>query len=186
MATKHSTSDLVDLIIDQWHRERPEVDVKSIAVLGRLHRCDLRYQPQVAAVMEKFGLTIASFDVLMSLRRSAPDYRLTAGQLAETGLITSGGLTQRIDRLEEDQLVQRVKAAGDRRKVYVQLTEKGRLLIDKVIEVHFAEQDKMLGGLTNTELRQLAQLLARLEISLETYEHLRERENATDQPPIPS
>lgn len=174
MATRQSSADLVDLILDQWHREIPDLDVNSVAVLGRLHRSDLRYQALVADELGRFDLTTAAFDVLASLRRSAPDYRRTAGQLAEIGLITSGGLTQRIDRLERDGLVRRTKEQGDRRKVNVELTDKGRTLIDEVLQAHFEEQDKMLAGLTRAERAQLAQLLARLETSLSVYERLRD------------
>lgn len=168
------SSDLVDLIIDQWTREIPDLDVQSISVLGRLHRCDLRYQGLVSDVLEEFNLTTASFDVLASLRRSGPDYLRTAGQLAEIGLISSGGLTQRIDRLERAGLVQRTRRPTDRRVVYIQLTEAGKDLIDTVLQRHFAEQNRFLGGLTRSEQKQLSQLLSRLEISLEMAERLRE------------
>lgn len=176
MATSQSrrSTDLVDLIIDQWTREIPELDVSSIGVLGRLHRCDIRYQALVSDVLEEFNLTTASFDVLASLRRSAPDYRRTAGQLAEIGLISSGGLTQRIDRLERAGLVQRTRDPKDRRVVYIELTTSGRELIDTVLQRHFAEQNKFLAGLTRTERKQLSKLLSRLEVSLEVAERMRE------------
>lgn len=177
MASQQSrsrSSDLVDLIIDQWSREIPDLDVSSISVLGRLHRCDVRYQGLVSDVLEEFDLTPASFDVLASLRRSAPDYRRTAGQLAEIGLISSGGLTQRIDRLERAGLVERTKSPGDRRIVYIELTAAGRSLIDTVLQRHFEEQNNFLAGLTRNEQRQLGQLLSRLEISLEVAERMRE------------
>jgi DNA-binding MarR family transcriptional regulator len=168
------SSDLVDLIMDQWSRETPDLDVSSISVLGRLHRCDMRYQGLVSDVLEEFNLTTASFDVLASLRRSGPDYRRTAGQLAEIGLISSGGITQRIDRLERAGLVERTKDPTDRRVVYIQLTEAGKSLIDTVLQRHFAEQNGFLAGLTRSEQKQLSQLLSGLEISLEMAERMRE------------
>lgn len=174
------SSDLVDLIIDQWTREVPALDVGSIGVLGRLHRCDIRYQGLVSDVLEEFDLSTAAFDVLASLRRSGPDYRRTAGQLAQIGLISSGGLTQRIDRLEKAGLVARTKEPADRRVVYIELTAAGKELIDRVLQRHFAEQNRFLGGLTRNEQRQLAHLLSRLEISLETAEHLRAGELTED------
>ena len=180
MAQKQAkrSSDLVDLIIDQWRQEIPDLDVSSISVLGRLHRCDIRYQALVSDVLEQFNLTTASFDVLASLRRS-PDYRRTAGQLAEIGLISSGGLTQRIDRLERSGLVQRTRDPHDRRVVYIELTETGHHLIDTVLQRHFAEQNGFLGGLTRSEQKQLSTLLSRLEVSLELAERMRD-EAATD------
>lgn len=179
MATRQTkrSSDLVDLIMDQWSREIPDLDVNSISVLGRLHRCDIRYQGLVSDVLEEFNLTTASFDVLASLRRSGPDYRRTAGQLAEIGLISSGGLTQRIDRLEQAGLVKRTKEPADRRIVYIQLTEAGHHLIDTVLQRHFSEQNNFLAGLTRNEQRQLGHLLSRLEVSLEVAERMRDEPN---------
>lgn len=172
-ARPKASADLVDLIIDQWSRAIPSLDVSSITVLGRLHRCDVRYQGLVNDVLGEFGLTAASFDVLASLRRSAPDYRRTAGQLAEIGLISSGGLTQRIDRLERSGLVQRTRDPSDRRVVYIELTPDGKDLIDTVLQHHFVAQNSFLAGLTRTEQRQLATLLASLENSLDVAERMR-------------
>lgn len=171
------SSDLVDLIIDQWSREIPDLDVSSIGVLGRLHRCDLRYQALVSEILAEFNLTTASFDVLASLRRSGPDYRRTAGQLAEIGLVSSGGITQRIDRLVDAGLVERSKEPHDRRIVYIQLTAEGKDLIDTVLQRHFDEQNTLLAGLNRAEQRQLAQLLSRLEVSLEMAERRRDEPN---------
>ncbi len=174
MALPKKSSDLVDLILEQWSREAPDLDASSVAVLGRLHRCDVRYQSLVAQGLEPYGLGPASFDVLTSLRRSGPDHRRTAGELAEIGLITTGGLTQRINRLETDGLVERIRDDGDRRLVYIQLTGKGLQLIDQIIRTHFAWQDSMLVGLSKAEIVQLATLLGRLEVSLEVAERLNE------------
>lgn len=180
MGSQHSrSSDLVDLILDQWAREVPDLDVSSIGVLGRLHRCDIRYQGLVSDVLDEFNLTTASFDVLASLRRSGPDYRRTAGQLAEIGLISSGGLTQRIDRLERSGLVARTREPTDRRVVYIELTDAGKNLIDTVLQRHFSEQNNFIDGLTHEEQQQLARLLSRLESSLENAERTRD-ENDQD------
>lgn len=173
-ASRRRPTDLVDMIVEQWQREVPALDVSSIGVLGRLHRCDIRYQGLVSDVLGEFGLSTAAFDVLASLRRSAPDYRRTAGQLAQIGLITTGGLTQRIDRLERDGLIERTRDPKDRRIVYVELTREGHELIDRVVERHFSEQNKMLDGLTARERHELATLLSRLEVSLEFAERVRD------------
>ncbi|MFD0900638.1 MarR family winged helix-turn-helix transcriptional regulator [Actinomadura sediminis] len=179
MASQRPSSDLIDLVIEQWGREMPGMDVDSIRVLGRLHRCDVRYQTLVAETLAKFDLTTPAFDVLASLRRSGPGYRRTAGELAQIGLITTGGLTQRIDRLEKAGLVRRAKDEHDRRVVYIELTEAGRDLIDRVVEEHFRTQDRMLGALRQSERRELARLLSRLEVSLDVFDHLREDDAAT-------
>jgi DNA-binding MarR family transcriptional regulator len=169
-----SSADLVDLIVEQWGRERPDLNVGSITVLGRLHRCDLRYQALVSEMMGRFNLTTAAFDVLASLRRSGPSYRRTAGELAQTGLITTGGLTQRIDRLVDADLVRRIRDENDRRIVYIELTQQGHDLINQVIEVHFQAQEEMLSALSQADRRTLAALLSRLEVSLEVFRHLRD------------
>ncbi|WP_084265821.1 MarR family winged helix-turn-helix transcriptional regulator [Actinomadura macra] len=178
MTSRHPSADLVDLIVEQWGRERPDLDTGSIRVLGRLHRCDLRYQALVSEVLGRYNLTTAAFDVLASLRRSGPTYRRTAGELAQIGLITTGGLTQRIDRLVSAGLVRRTKDENDRRIVYIELTKKGHELIDRVVEIHFSAQERMLSALSRPERLQLGRLLARLEVSLEVFEHLRDEEEA--------
>lgn len=179
MTLRRSSADLVDLIVEQWGRERPDLDVSSITVLGRLHRCDLRYQSLVSEVLGRFNLTTAAFDVLASLRRSGPSYRRTAGELAHTGLITTGGLTQRIDRLVDAGLVRRIRDENDRRIVYIELTQAGHDLINEVVEVHFRAQDEMLSTLSQADRRRLAELLARLEVSLEVFKNLRETGHPT-------
>jgi DNA-binding MarR family transcriptional regulator len=158
--------DVVDAIIAQWNREAPELPVDNIAILGRLHRCNSRYQALLTEEVNAHGLGAAGFDVLAALRRSGPDFRRTSGQLATVGLISTGGLTQRIDRLEHDGFVERQRDPDDRRVVYVQLTERGRELVDSILTSHFEEQERMVGFLSAAERRQLARLLAVLEASL--------------------
>ncbi|WP_219417354.1 MarR family winged helix-turn-helix transcriptional regulator [Pseudonocardia nigra] len=171
MARRRSPApDAVDLILEQWARQDPELDASAMAVFGRLHRSFLRYQAQLARVFEEHGITMAAFDVLAALRRSGPPFRQTMGDLAGITLVTSGGITQRVDRLESAGLVAREKDAHDGRVVHVQLTDEGRALIDRVTRAHFANEKEMLAGLGETEQRQLAKLLRLLERSLEDSE----------------
>ncbi|RJL24417.1 MarR family winged helix-turn-helix transcriptional regulator [Bailinhaonella thermotolerans] len=159
--------DPVEAILAQWRRERPDVDVSPLAVFGRLHRSFLRYQDRISEVFDRYGITMAAFDVLAALRRSGPPYRRTAGELAEITLVTSGGLTLRIDRLEAAGLVVRERDPADRRVVHARLTKEGLALVDEVVEAHFANEREMLAGLTEPERRRLSALLAKLERSLD-------------------
>lgn len=162
--------DAVDAILEQWRRELPPVDATPMAVFGRVHRVFLRYQVHVTDVFASYGINAAAFDILAALRRHGAPYRQTAGALADTSLITTGGISLRVDRLEKAGLVTRERDSLDKRVVYVQLTDAGLELIEKVAAAHFANEEKMLVGLTSTERRQLGQLLSRLERSIDVYE----------------
>ncbi|MFB4319500.1 MarR family winged helix-turn-helix transcriptional regulator [Actinomadura sp. 21ATH] len=163
-------ADTVDLIIEQWQRERPDVDVSGLAVFGRMHRGFLRYSMLLGEVFDRHGINMAAFDVLATLLRSGPPYRKTAGELAGISLVSTGGVTLRLDRLEKAGLVVRERDPDDRRVVYARLTERGLELTNAVVSDHFANERRMLAGLSETEQRQLARLLSRLERSLETAE----------------
>lgn len=159
--------DAVDLIMEQWRQNRPDVDVSAMAVFGRLHRAFYRYLDHIEPVFEKHGINMAAFDVLSALRRSGPPYRRTAGELAEQTLVTTGGISLRVKRLEAAGLVVREGDPKDGRVVHVRLTEEGLRLIDRVVEDHFSNEKRMLKALTPTEQRELARLLSRVELSLE-------------------
>jgi DNA-binding MarR family transcriptional regulator len=163
--------DAVDLILEQWKRELPSVDATPMEVFGRLHRSFIRYQSLIADLFDRYGLNMAAFDVLAALRRAGPPYQRTAGELAETSLVTTGGITQRLDRLEKAGLVTRERDAHDRRVVYARLTGKGLEVINTVAAAHFANENQMLAGLTGAERRQLGRLLRKLEHSFELAGH---------------
>ncbi|OZD68864.1 MarR family transcriptional regulator [Rhodococcus sp. 05-340-1] len=162
--------DAVDGILAQWKRELPEMNASALEVFGRLHRVFMRYQTHLNETFSRHGINAAAFDILAALRRHGAPYRLTAGALADTSLITTGGISLRIDRLEKSGLVVRERDEDDRRVVYVQLTDDGRHLVEAVAADHFAAEDALLVALTATERRQLGQLLSRLERSLDVVE----------------
>jgi len=165
-------------VIEDWARERPELDTSPLEVLARLHRSFLRYSTGLTESVERHGLSVAGFDVLTALRRSGEPYRLTAGQLADSGLVSSAGVTLRIDRLEKDGLIVRERDTQDRRVVYSRLTEKGLTTVDTAFAEHLDNENRMLGGLSPSERRQLARLLRKLEISILDAEAAREAETA--------
>lgn len=158
--------DAVRSIIEAWQRERPELDTSPLQVLARLHRAYLRYSVQMARTLERHGLSLAGFDVLTALRRAGAPYQLTAGELAAAGLISSAGVTLRIDRLEKEGLLIRERDVDDRRVVRCCLTDKGLRLIDEAFSEHLDNERHMLAGLSERERKQLGELLAKLEISL--------------------
>lgn len=162
-----SRPDAVDFMLAEWERECPDLDASGMAVFGRLHRVFHRYQDQLNQVFHSFDLTMAGFSILASLRRAGSPYRRTAGELADVALVTTGGISQRVDKLAAAGLVSRERDEQDRRTVHVQLTEEGLDFVDRVSAAHFANESRMLSGLTATEQERLADLLSRLEGSLD-------------------
>lgn len=162
--------DLIDEIMRQWRAMRPELDPSPIGVLGRLHRAYLRYQTLSNRLFEKYGLTASSFDVLVTLRRAGAPYRRSARELSEISMLTSAGVTLRLDRLEQAGLIVREREAEDRRVVYSRLTDEGFKLIDAMLPDHLDNEARMLAGLSERQRRDLASLLRALEGSLERAE----------------
>ena len=115
----------------------------------------------------RHGLDGASYDVLATLRRSGPPYRLTPGELMRTAMVTSGAITQRLDRLEQQGLVQRATAEGDGRSVHVSLTDAGHARVDEVLPGHLGTEQRLLAGLDERRRRELAEGLSRLLQSLD-------------------
>ncbi|MGK2317111.1 MarR family winged helix-turn-helix transcriptional regulator [Gordonia rhizosphera] len=157
--------DGVDVIVAHWAVARPELDVSALKVFGRLHRSFLVYKARIATTFDEYDISEAGFDVLACLRRAVPDHRLTAGQLAEQTLVTTGGLSLRVKRLEDAGLVRRSKDPHDARVVYVDLTPEGAALVDRVADEHFAKLRLMLDGLSDDDAAELAGLLGQLERS---------------------
>jgi DNA-binding MarR family transcriptional regulator len=166
MAETKSGPDAVDAIVEQWRTERPDLDPSPIALFGRVHRVYLRYQSVISKTFDRHGLNSASFDVLAALRRSGAPYRKTGTQLAAGSLLSSAGVTFRLDRLEDAGLIERQRDHQDRRVVHSALTEEGLELINRTIEAHLEAEEAMLHGLTERERAQLAKLLAKLERSI--------------------
>ncbi|MET7630012.1 MarR family transcriptional regulator [Streptomyces sp. NBC_01724] len=158
--------DAVASIVEDWRRERPDLDTAPLEVFGRLHRAFLRYSAAISRPVERKGLSMAGFDVLTALRRAGAPFRRTAGELADSGLISSAGVTLRIDRLEKDGLILRERDPQDRRVVHSRLTDEGLSTIDELFSEHLENERRMLAGLTPAECRQLARLLEKLERSV--------------------
>jgi len=159
--------DRIDAILEQWGRERPEIDLEPMGLVGRIQRVAQALRPKLDQVHERFGLSGEHFDVLASLRRSGAPYELTPTQLYREMMLSSGAMTNRIDRLENEGLVQRRADPADRRGTLVSLTPKGKGLIDKALGEHVANEDRLLRALDGHERAQLAKLLRKVLIDLE-------------------
>jgi DNA-binding MarR family transcriptional regulator len=157
--------DAVDRILGQWHETRPEVDVSPIAVIGRVSRLSRLVDRRLAENFARFGLESWMYDVLATLRRQGEPYAMTAGELVRHTMVTTGALTNRIDRLAQRGLVERT-GTDDRRKVLVRLTPAGRDLVDEVIGAHTATEREILAELSGRQEHELAQLLRRVLLHL--------------------
>ena len=159
--------DHVARIQDEWRRERPDVDVAPQGVIGRLHRVASRLTDELTAVYAQHGLGEGDFDVLAALRRAGAPFERTPGDLAAHTMITTGGMTKRLDRLERAGLVARRAAVGDGRGRVVALTPLGRETIDTAFAAHMANERRLLDELSADDAATLERILtawlARLE-----------------------
>jgi DNA-binding MarR family transcriptional regulator len=163
--------DDIDHMLADWARERPELDVSAVGVFGRISRLHAGQRAILNVIFERYDLTFASFDLLANLRRSGPPHRKTAGELATSSMLTTGGITFRLDKMEEQGLVERVRTSEDRRVVYAQLTPPGYEVIDAVFGTHVVTERQMLADLSDAEVKQLATLLKKAARSVERYAH---------------
>ncbi|MBF6146049.1 MarR family winged helix-turn-helix transcriptional regulator [Nocardia nova] len=155
-------TDAVDAIVAQWERERPDLDLAAMAVLGRLGRLYVLAERAIDAVFTAHGLQRGEFDVLAALRRSGEPFELTPSVLADTLMLSRAGMTGRLDRLESAGLVRRIADPADRRAVRVALTEAGRTRVDEVVTAHTENETRLLSGLSvrdRAELDRIARLL---------------------------
>ncbi|WP_378735758.1 MarR family winged helix-turn-helix transcriptional regulator [Nocardia brasiliensis] len=159
-------ADAVDLFTQHWNRERPEVDVSPMAVLGRIQRLSRLIEQDLKRFFSEFGMEFWEFDVLATLRRSGGDEGLTAGALIKVAMVTSGAITNRIDRLVTKDWVERVPCPQDRRVIRVRLTAAGRKMIDDLLPKHMENEQRLLAALDPESRQQLAGLLRTLAESL--------------------
>lgn len=147
--------DAVDHFLGQWGRERPDVDVSPMAVIGRISRLAVVIQARLDEVFAEHGLQAWEFDVLATLRRSGPPYSLTAGDLDRSMMISSGTTTHRITALERRGFVTRTRRDDDRRVVDVALTSQGHEVFDAAHAAHLDNQRRILSGLNTAQRRSI-------------------------------
>jgi DNA-binding MarR family transcriptional regulator len=158
--------DAVDLILEQWARERPDLDCSPMGIIGRITQLQREVHLAQRATFARHGLDAPSFDVLAALRRAGEPYQLTPTALMRTALVTSGAITQRLDRLAEKGLITRTRSDADGRAVVVTLTAAGRAALDAALPDHLETERGLLAGLSEAELAQLAGLLRRFLVTL--------------------
>ncbi|AHK04941.1 MarR family transcriptional regulator (plasmid) [Agrobacterium tumefaciens] len=151
----------------QWRQERPDIDPFPMELLGRLGEItQIIMRDRLNPFFVQHGLQSGEFDVLATLRRSGAPYELTPTQLYEAAMLSSGGMTARIDRLERDGLVVRRRHPIDRRGTLVALAPKGLSLIDAILSEHVENERTALAGLTKVEQEQFNALTIKLLASL--------------------
>lgn len=158
--------DIVDMAIEQWTRERPDLDASSLSVVSRSLIAAQKVERSADRALAQFGLTLWQLDVLAALRRSGAPYRLSPTQLMRQVFLSSGAMTNRLDRLETMGLIERTRDAKDRRGVLISLTPKGRKLVDEAIAARFENAREIASVFSKAEARTLANLLRKLVVQL--------------------
>lgn len=155
-------NDAVEMILNQWRRERPDLDVDIMGPIGRINRCAMLLEQRLDARFAEFGLCLWEFDVLAALRRSGAPYCLSPTALFSTLMVTSGTMTHRLKRLEGKGWIVRLANEQDARSMLVQLTDVGVELINKVVAVHVDNERQMLAPMAVEQLAALDQHLSTL------------------------
>jgi DNA-binding MarR family transcriptional regulator len=156
------TKDEIDRIVDEWRQERPDLDTSPTQVLQRITRLSLLQEASFADVFGRHGLSWGEYLVLAALRRSGPPYQMNPTALYGAVILSSGGMTKRLDGLEAAGLIERRPDPTDRRGRLVALTQKGRQLVDRAVVDHLANQERLLAALSTAERRKLGDLLRKL------------------------
>jgi DNA-binding MarR family transcriptional regulator len=158
-AASPPVSDEVDEIVARWRAERPDLDVAPLEVLSRVSRLARHLDRARRAAFAAHGLETWEFDVLSALRRQGAPYQLSPGALLRSTLVTSGTMTNRIDRLEQAGLVQRHPDPVDKRGVLVELTDRGRATVDAAMSALLVRERDLLTALDDVDQAELATLL---------------------------
>jgi DNA-binding MarR family transcriptional regulator len=159
--------DFVDWVIERWTEERPDLDLSSVEIVGRLLRISGLLEQRFERLCDEYGFGFWAFTVLTALRRSGSPYELTPRQLQSAGMVSAAAVTKRITRLEELGLVERTPDPMDRRGTLVGLTERGLDVIDGLVGRHLEEERSVVDGLSGKDRATLARLLREVLLRLE-------------------
>jgi len=173
-----TTTDSIEVLLTEWRRERPDLDPWPFAIFGRIWRLSANFLGDAEKWLAPVELSFEAFSVIVTLRRSGPPYELNPTTLYRESLLSSGAITNRIDRVEAEGLVKRLPDPKDRRGTIVRLTAKGRALADRAIKLHFEALAEELSGINRAERDQLVRLLSKLLLSVEQ-RRKRDRETAS-------
>jgi DNA-binding MarR family transcriptional regulator len=159
---KESDQDIVDRHIEDWTREFADMDVATEGLVERIQKLARYFERSLGETAREFGLTIQDWELLSSLRRVGPPYRLSPSRLASDLMLSSGAMTARLDRLERAGLVRRRPDPDDRRAIRVELTPKGRETWGAAVDVQAAKEHRIAAALSEKEKETLNRLLRRL------------------------
>jgi DNA-binding MarR family transcriptional regulator len=159
--------DEVDRLVEAWGRERADLDLRPMAVLSRVSRLSHLLDRARRQAFAEHGIESWEFDVLAALRRAGAPYELSPGRLLKETLVTSGTMTNRVDRLAARGLVERQPDPKDRRGVLVRLTDQGRKTVDGALAGLLARERELLAGLGPADQQRLADLLRTLVVAFE-------------------
>jgi DNA-binding MarR family transcriptional regulator len=160
-------ADAIDRMIEGWREALPGLDPSGLELVGRVIVLAQHLERSVNTALKSHELALGQFDILATLRRHGPKGGLTPGRLLESVMLSSGGMTGRLDKLEKAELIARKPDPNDRRGVVVELTAKGRKLIDAATATRFAEAERSLPPMTDAERRTLAGLLRKWLAAIE-------------------
>jgi DNA-binding MarR family transcriptional regulator len=159
--------DRIDEMRAQWAEMLPDVDTQGMEVLGRARRIVLQSRPAIEAVFARHGLDAGEFDVLATLLRSGSPHALRPTELYRSLMISSGGLTDRLNRLQKAGLISRPPSPEDRRSLLVQLTPEGRTKVEAAFREDMALEARLLAPLAEADRRALAELLRKLALAMQ-------------------
>ena len=151
--------DIIDELQEDWTDQRPDLDTEAMGVVLRIQALAKILADQTAQRLDEYDLQWWQYDVLATLRRQGKPYRMAATELADATMLTSGAMTNRLDRLEESGLIGRIPDEEDRRRVLVQLTRTGLKLIEDAAETRFQSATDALACLSNRQSEHLSDLL---------------------------
>jgi DNA-binding MarR family transcriptional regulator len=159
--------DHIDGIVEQWRRERPDLDTRPMEIVGRLFRATALADAELTPPLAELALQPGWSDILAALRRAGPPFELNPTELMRATMLSSGGTTKRLDRLAEAGLIERRPDVRDRRGVIVRLTRRGRSVIDRAMTGHLARQERLLAPLDERQRLALEDLLRTMLLGLE-------------------
>lgn len=154
-------------VLDAWRAQRPDLDVSPVGIFGRITRIERHKSLALRQVYRRHGVDSGEYDVLAALRRSGPPHQLTPTELYRSVIVTSATMTERLDRLENRQLIRRRRAPRDRRSIHVELTAKGLTVIDGAHVDLVGAEAALLEGMTPQDRSALTDLLTKLTALLE-------------------
>jgi DNA-binding MarR family transcriptional regulator len=163
----NDTEDTIDRIVSEWRFALPNLDPSPLEVVGRVLVLAQRLEERVGAALGEHNLTLGQFDILATLRRKGPRGELSPSELLKNVALSSGGMTARLDKLEEAGLIKRKPDLIDRRMLVIELTERGERLIDAAAASRFAEARDSLPPFNSSELKSIEDLLRRWLSALE-------------------